>query len=242
MVERGHIDIMLRDWLRRDGVADEAQACYVYPAVGSYFEHASDCDPANFGSEGQTRPAGWDKKSCSIGTRVEDDDKGQRSKYLIKWKGNAKQKRDRDWIPFPKDELLHSKEYEWKSYRDLPTASSSKGTGKKKEEMTARAKRQRNKWRQREQMRNFVTTEAEAATGCAGVGPGWVGLGSVGSGRIDWVRWGWFVWWVGPGWMGWMDWVGGFGGARCGSVGLGWVGMDSVGGVRCGCWGLMRLG
>ena len=146
MVARGHIDIMLRDWLRRDGVADEAQACYVYPAVGSYFEHASECDPANFGGEGQTRPAGWDKKSCSIGTRVEDDTKGQRSKYLIKWKGNAKQKRDREWIPFPKDELLHSKEYEWKSYREEePTASSSKGTGKEKEEMTARAKRQRNK-------------------------------------------------------------------------------------------------
>ena len=166
-IERGHIDLVLLDWLRQDGVADEAKACYVYPAVGSYYEHPSECDPANFGGENQTRPAGWEKTSCSVGTRQQEDDKGQRSKYLVKWKGNSKKKRDREWIQFPKDDDLHAPAYEWKSYRheEEPTASSAKRKGKEKEEITKRAYRLRNQWRQREKMRNFVDAEAEAARG-----------------------------------------------------------------------------
>ena len=35
-VDRGHIDIMLRNWLREDGEAEKAKACYVYPSVGGY--------------------------------------------------------------------------------------------------------------------------------------------------------------------------------------------------------------
>ena len=99
-VGRGHIDLVLLDWLRRDGVAEAAKACYVYPSLGGYFEHQSDCDPKNFG-DGKTRPAGWETRSNTKGTRVEDDDdKGCRGKFLITWKGEAENTRPRvDPVP-----------------------------------------------------------------------------------------------------------------------------------------------
>ena len=38
-VKRGHIDLRLLDWLRLPGEARRAKACYLYPSVGSYFQH-----------------------------------------------------------------------------------------------------------------------------------------------------------------------------------------------------------
>ena len=43
----GHIDIVLKNWLTK--TAKEVNACYIYPCVGSYIEHPSDCDPKNYG-------------------------------------------------------------------------------------------------------------------------------------------------------------------------------------------------
>ena len=136
-VPRGHIDLKLAEWLRRGEEAYRARACWIYPAVGSYYEHESECDPKQFGY-GKTRAAGWALKSASQGTRISDDfDKGMRSKWLIQWSGGDRAKRL--WYPFPKDSVLHSKAYEWKSYREEePTASSSKGKGKEKDEFSQR--------------------------------------------------------------------------------------------------------
>ena len=76
-VERGHIDLVLLSWLQTPGEAAAAQACYIYPSVGAFFEHPSGCDPHNFGEAQGGRPAGWGTKSASKGTRVKhDDDKG----------------------------------------------------------------------------------------------------------------------------------------------------------------------
>ena len=54
---REHIDIMLRNWLGTEGEAYRSRACYIYPAVGSYYEHPSECDPKNFG-EGKRNQRG----------------------------------------------------------------------------------------------------------------------------------------------------------------------------------------
>ena len=73
------------------------------PKCWGYFEHQSECGPKHVG-EGKTRPAGWEKRSASKGTRVnDDDDKGNRGKYLIKWKADTEKKRDRELVPFPEE-------------------------------------------------------------------------------------------------------------------------------------------
>ena len=40
-VVRGHIDLRLLDWLRAEGEATKAGACFIWPSVGSYFVRPS---------------------------------------------------------------------------------------------------------------------------------------------------------------------------------------------------------
>ena len=40
-VVRGHIDLRLLEWLRSEGEATKAGACFIWPSVGSYFVHPS---------------------------------------------------------------------------------------------------------------------------------------------------------------------------------------------------------
>ena len=82
-IPRGHIDLVLRDWLKEGGHAKTTQACYTYPPLGSYFEHPSECDPFNFGVEQGGRPSGWEAEKPAQGTRVATDPHGQRGKYLL---------------------------------------------------------------------------------------------------------------------------------------------------------------
>ena len=56
------------------------------------------------------------------GTR-KSTDQSHRTKYVVQWKGTGKQNRERTWIEFPKDEVLHSPEYLWLTYKEEPTAS-----------------------------------------------------------------------------------------------------------------------
>ena len=117
-VERGHIDLVLQAWLRQPGEARAAGACYLYPPIGSFTEHASGCDPAQFG-DGKTRPSGFfsGDHPCH-GARVSGDAK-ERQKFMIQW---APEWKNRDWIAFPSDEELHEgDEYIWKSFEE-PTA------------------------------------------------------------------------------------------------------------------------
>ena len=57
-VQRGHIDMRLLDWLRSEGEATAAKACYLYPAAGSYYAHPSGCGPHNFRDDAGGRPSG----------------------------------------------------------------------------------------------------------------------------------------------------------------------------------------
>ena len=169
-LKRGHIDLMLQDWLRLDGVAERAKACYLYPPIGSYTEHASECDPKNFGGD-KTRASGFDSgENPCHGTRVASDPK-QRAKYIYKWRGNDWGKRE--CTPFPSDELLHTgKKYWWLTAvkpTSLADAKDEKGKGKKKgcnPGNTQRQKRLVRMWRQAQERREWVDDSDEARSVC----------------------------------------------------------------------------
>jgi len=165
-VPRGHIDLELLKWLRLPGEAKTAKACYIYPSVGSFFQHPSGCDPKNFGEEQGGRPSGWNIKCASKGTRTIHDEKGQRSKWVIQWNAEEGRPRERQWLPFPPDSELHTAEFRWKSYReDEPTASSKSGGKAKpeKEKLTDRAHRLKNQWNAREKLRFLCGSVLQAA-------------------------------------------------------------------------------
>ena len=122
-IARDHIDLALVWWLRRPMIAEKAGACYIYPPLGAYFEHASGCDPKNFGEDKGGRPDGWSGAlNPARGTR-KSTDQSHRTKYVVQWKGTGKKNMERTWIEFPKDEVLHSPEYLWLTYKEEPTAS-----------------------------------------------------------------------------------------------------------------------
>ena len=117
LLQRGHIDLVLQAWLRCPGEAAKARACYLYPPIGSYTEHASGCDPKNFGGD-KTRPSGFDSgENPCHGTREEGDPK-HRTKYMLQW--HAVWAR-RVWKQFAQEHMLHSEQFEWKSFKE-PTA------------------------------------------------------------------------------------------------------------------------
>ena len=118
LLKRGHIDLMLQDWLRNPGEAERARACYLYPPIGSYTEHASECDPAQFGGD-KTRQSGFfSRENPCHGTRKAGDPKS-REKYMYQWRGF-------DWTAractqFPSEAVLHSEQFVWRSCEE-PTA------------------------------------------------------------------------------------------------------------------------
>ena len=44
VLTRGDIDVVLNHWLLKHEEASKAKACYLYPPIGSYTEHASECE------------------------------------------------------------------------------------------------------------------------------------------------------------------------------------------------------
>ena len=120
LLKRGHIDLMLKDWLLQGDEAQKAGACYIYPPIGSYTEHPSECDPANFGGD-KTRPSGFDSgENPCHGTRMWGDSKG-RQKAMLQWRPNWV---DRPWIQFEPEEDLYSTAFDWRSYEDESAAQS----------------------------------------------------------------------------------------------------------------------
>ena len=120
LLQRGHIDLVLQAWLLEGDEAKKTKACYIYPPIGSYTEHPSECDPANFGGD-KTRPSGFDSgENPCHGTRSWGDSKG-RSKAILQWRPGWA---DRPWIPFEPEEFLHSPEFDWKSYEEEAAAES----------------------------------------------------------------------------------------------------------------------
>ena len=157
LLKRGHIDLALNAWLLKEDEAKKAKACYIYPPIGSYYEHPSECDPKQFG-EGKTRPSGFDSgENPCHGTRDSGDPK-QRSKAFLQWTPGWA---DRPWIPFVKEEELHSDKFLWKSYED-PTASGTLLVPPTHEGQTKREKRMFRSFRTRLMKRSWVATATEA--------------------------------------------------------------------------------
>ena len=117
VLKRGHIDEVLNHWLLQHEEARWAKACYLYPPIGSYTEHASECDPKQFGGD-KTRPSGFDSgENPCHGTRLAGDPSG-RPKFVVQWNG---ERADGIWIPFLEENMLHSEQLSWRSVED-PTA------------------------------------------------------------------------------------------------------------------------
>ena len=119
ILRRGHIDLELLRWLKHPGEAAAAGASYVYPPIGSYTEHASECDPSQFGGD-KTRPSGFNsrEKPCH-GTRLSGDPvQSQRYKRLFQW--NGEDYKDKKEHEFPQESRLHSEEFHWISRRAFP--------------------------------------------------------------------------------------------------------------------------
>ena len=172
-IARGHIDLVLKAWLSTGNTAQRIGACYTYPQMGGYFAHASDCDPTNFGEAQGGRPSAWAKENPACGTRVEED-KRQRGKWLIQWKGGKAA--DRVWIGCPSDNDLIEPKWKWRSFKapdDAPSGSTQEGKEKEKDddpsnlEPTApRSKRSKRAERQmhlRDQYRHWADSLEEAA-------------------------------------------------------------------------------
>ena len=185
-VQRGHIDLVLLQWLRSEEEAIKAGASYTWPMIGSYYGHASGCDPATFGEAQGGRPSGWEDGGGkpAKGTRVKED-QHERRKFIVQWRGTGVNKTERHWIPMPQDEELHTDTFKWRSFRGEPTATPKhqaerggftshlprgvlppKATKEEDSDdettMTERAKRIKREWSARENKRTFVDNPDEA--------------------------------------------------------------------------------
>ena len=158
VLQRGHIDLQLQDWLSTGDEAMRARACYLYPPPGSYTEHESTLDPKNYG-DGKTRPSGFLKgqKPCH-GCRVAGDPFA-RSKWMFQWNGLG-HRREKS---FPDDMVLHEPRFDWKSYGE-PTALDDDRGRDYNPGKTLGQKRAYRSFQKRMQKRNWVSTIHEA--GC----------------------------------------------------------------------------
>ena len=112
VLKRDDADLVLKDWLLLPDEASKAHACYLYPPIGSYTEHPSECDPKNFGGD-KTRPSGFESgENPCHGTRSSGDPKGM-TKAMIQWRPGWT---DRPWIQFEDEAVLHSERFLWKSF------------------------------------------------------------------------------------------------------------------------------
>ena len=76
-IEKGHIDMSLKQYLLRPDVQNAARFSYVMPPLGNFAVHPSGCAKA-FAKE---RPAHWGEPWCCKGTRKEEDNH-DRDKFL----------------------------------------------------------------------------------------------------------------------------------------------------------------
>ena len=66
-IAKGHFDLSLKHWLKQQGVQEKVQSSILYPPMGNYTQHASDCGPKRYGEEHGGRPSDWGKPFVSDG-------------------------------------------------------------------------------------------------------------------------------------------------------------------------------
>lgn len=101
----GHWDLVLKKFLSAHPTA--VKYCYMFPPIGHFSVHASDCDPKQY-PEG--RPNDWRKKWVCEGTR-QAEDKQNRAKYFARFNENGRT----EWAGAA-DDCIDNDEFLWKTF------------------------------------------------------------------------------------------------------------------------------
>lgn len=78
----GHIDVLLKEWCVNSERFGNVGSCFVWPPVGSYRAHTSDCCPDQF-KESEPRPSCWHQDWACAGTRPMHDVHGRSKKLML---------------------------------------------------------------------------------------------------------------------------------------------------------------
>ena len=78
----GHIDMLLKEWCCDSERLAGGGSCFVWPPVGSYREHLSECCPGMF-KEKEARPSCWHQDWACPGTRPMHDPHGRPKKLML---------------------------------------------------------------------------------------------------------------------------------------------------------------
>jgi hypothetical protein len=78
----GHIDVLLKHWTCRIEEFAGGGSCFVWPPVGSYREHISECCPDHF-KESEARPSCWHQGWACPGTRPLHDPRGRKKQLML---------------------------------------------------------------------------------------------------------------------------------------------------------------
>jgi len=78
----GHIDVLLKKWCCDSERFSGGGSCFVWPPVGSYRAHLSDCCPGQFKAE-EERPRCWHQDWACQGTRPMHDPHGRPQKLML---------------------------------------------------------------------------------------------------------------------------------------------------------------
>ena len=78
----GHIDTLLKEWCCDSEKLSGGGSCFVWPPVGSYREHLSECCPGSF-KEKEARPSCWHQDWACPGTRPMHDPHGRAKKLML---------------------------------------------------------------------------------------------------------------------------------------------------------------
>jgi hypothetical protein len=149
----GHVDTRLKRWVseaRRLGSA----ACFLWPPLGSYTEHVTECAPEYF-STGQTRPSLWSCKWSCPGTRPTHDPQG-RPKRLIAFTAAGFQ----ETVATLPASAFETTGLHWRTFLDPPAAGP--GDAATTDRATQRAKRQARNHQTRLKLRNYAESAGEA--------------------------------------------------------------------------------
>jgi len=137
-IEKGHFDLVLLQWLRDRGAAAAhlLGASYVYPAVGSYVEHQSGCDPGI-----GRRESSWTKTWVQPGTRATGPD--DRNRWLCGFTGERKG--NPKWIQEIVLPETEGTDLRWFSLGNVVTLDSQEQAGEEEADPEARSRSRGNR-------------------------------------------------------------------------------------------------
>ncbi len=141
-----HIDMELMRWAKHQTVGQGVGRCWIWPPIGSYAEHDSECCFATVGH----RPGLWGKDWISPGTSI-DEDPQHRDKEFYKFVQKGHQERVGYF-----QRADYGEDSDWKSFWADPPYWKGLDTDNKK-------RLARRQWRVLYEYRHWTRSEAEVA-------------------------------------------------------------------------------